>query len=141
MILIIAALGVITDYLDGIMARKLNQITDLGKILDPLADKIFFTTAAVIMIIKGMIPDYFAITLIARDILIFLGGVYIKNKTGIIPDSNKTGKIAVNIVTIVLLGILLKIDGFYQYGSAVASLFLIYSFIIYIFRGKKFLKR
>ena len=117
----------------------LNQITDFGKVLDPLADKIFFTTAAVIMIIEGMIPDYFAIILIARDVLIFIGGMYIKNKTGIVPDSNKTGKIAVNIVTLVLLGILLKIEGFYEYGSLLASLFLIYSFIIYIFRGRKFL--
>lgn len=139
-ILAIAALGIVTDYLDGIMARKLNQITEFGKILDPLADKIFFTTAALIMIYQDMIPDYFAIILILRDVLIFLGGVYIKKKTGIVPDSNMTGKIAVNLVTIVLLGILLNINGFYEYGSLIASLFLVYSFIIYVIRGKNFLK-
>jgi CDP-diacylglycerol--glycerol-3-phosphate 3-phosphatidyltransferase len=140
MTLIIGGLAILSDYLDGYFARGREEITDLGKILDPLADKIFFGTAAVIMILQGLIPQYLAFIIIGRDILIFLGGIYIKSKTGIVVASNMTGKIAVNVAAIVLIGILMEWDGFYSYGSALTALFFIYSFVIYVLKAYKILK-
>ncbi len=140
MTLIIGGLAILSDYLDGYFARGREEITDLGKVLDPLADKIFFGTAAVIMILQGLIPQYLAFIIIGRDILIFLGGIYIKSKTGIVVASNMTGKIAVNVAAIVLIGILMEWDGFYSYGSALTALFFIYSFVIYVLKAYKILK-
>ncbi len=140
MTLVISGLAILSDYLDGYFARGRGEITDMGKILDPLADKIFFGTAAVIMIIQGLIPPYLAFIIVGRDILIFLGGIFIKSKTGIVVASNMTGKIAVNIAAVVLIGILLGWDGFYTYGSALTALFFVYSFVIYVLKAYKILK-
>lgn len=140
MVLIIGGLAILTDYFDGYFARGRKEITDMGKILDPLADKIFFGTAAVIMIMQGLIPTYLAVIIVGRDILIFLGGIYIKSKTGIVVASNMTGKIAVNVAAVVLIGILLGWDGFYTYGSALTALFFVYSFVIYVLKAYKILK-
>lgn len=139
MTLVVGGLAILSDYLDGYFARGRGEITDMGKILDPLADKIFFGTAAVIMIIQGLIPPYLAAIIIGRDILIFLGGIYIKSKTGIVVASNMTGKIAVNVAAVVLIGILLGWDGFYTYGSALTALFFVYSFVIYVLKAYKIL--
>lgn len=139
-VIIISVLAFISDYLDGYFARSRGEITDFGKVLDPLADKLFFGTAAVIMIVLGMIPVYLAVVIVVRDILIFLGGIYVKNKTGIVMASNLVGKGAVNIAAIVLIGILLKVDGFYTYGSAIAAGSFVLSFVIYIYNAYKLLK-
>lgn len=140
MTLVISGLAILSDYLDGYFARGRGEITDMGKILDPLADKIFFGTAAVIMIIQGLIPPYLAAIIVGRDILIFLGGIYIKSKTGIVVASNMTGKIAVNVAAVVLIGILLGWNGFYTYGSALTAIFFVYSFVIYLLKAYKILK-
>lgn len=140
MVLIISGLAILSDYLDGYFARGREEITDFGKILDPLADKIFFGTAAIIMIIQGLIPPYLAAIIVIRDILIFLGGMYIKSKTGLVMSSNKIGKLAVNVAALVLIGILLKWDGFYTYGSAITAVFFVYSFVIYALKAYKILK-
>ncbi|MFN3196688.1 MAG: CDP-alcohol phosphatidyltransferase family protein [Chlorobiota bacterium] len=138
--IIIGILAFISDYLDGYFARSRDEITDLGKVLDPLADKLFFGTAAVIMIVQGLIPTYLAVIIVARDILIFLGGIYVKNKTGVVMASNLVGKGAVNIAAIVLIGILLNINGFYTYGSVIAASVFVLSFVIYMFNAYKLLK-
>jgi CDP-diacylglycerol--glycerol-3-phosphate 3-phosphatidyltransferase len=85
----------VSDLLDGFVARKFNQITEFGKIIDPLADKIF-----VIMIILQLywmeeIPAYYFWIVIIRDIIIFLGGIYVTKKIGKVLPSNLLGKITV----------------------------------------------
>lgn len=71
-------LGVIgaTDWIDGYLARRLDQVTELGKFLDPLADRIAVVVAVVAGLIYGVLPDWFAWALIAREILIGLGALY-----------------------------------------------------------------
>ena len=66
-IFIVAAL---TDQLDGYIARKYNLITDLGKIMDPLADKILVISALVIFVKLDYIPAWMSIVVIAREFLI-----------------------------------------------------------------------
>ncbi|MBI5325185.1 MAG: CDP-alcohol phosphatidyltransferase family protein, partial [Ignavibacteriae bacterium] len=68
LILVIAAL--LTDYLDGYFARKRNEITEFGKVMDPVADKVIIGAIAVIMLIQGLIPLWFLLAVLSRDILI-----------------------------------------------------------------------
>lgn len=100
-----------TDFLDGYLARKLHQVTDLGKIIDPLADKIGIGIIAICLLLTGDIPLWYLIVVLARDVLIFLGGVYINRRKGIVPQSNMAGKIAVNLIALALLLSMLKMPG------------------------------
>ena len=56
---IIGVIAAITDFLDGFFARKLNQITELGKILDPVADKLFLGAIALTIMLLDIIPFWF----------------------------------------------------------------------------------
>lgn len=99
-----------TDFLDGYLARRLHQVTDLGKIIDPLADKIGIGIVAVCLLLTRDIPLWYLIVVLARDLLIFLGGVYINRRKGIVPQSNMAGKIAVNVIAVVLLFSILRLQ-------------------------------
>jgi cardiolipin synthase len=71
-------LGVIgaTDWIDGFLARRLNQVTELGKFLDPLADRIAVVVAVVAGLVISVLPAWFAIALIVRELVIGIGAVY-----------------------------------------------------------------
>lgn len=68
--LVIFSLASLTDWLDGSIARKYNLITDLGKLLDPLADKILISAAFICLIERGLAPVWMVIVIIAREFLI-----------------------------------------------------------------------
>jgi CDP-diacylglycerol--glycerol-3-phosphate 3-phosphatidyltransferase len=88
-------LAYLSDILDGYLARKFNEISELGKIIDPLADKIFVIAIVLQLFWSGEItPTYFWI-IILRDVLILLGGVIVTNITGKVLPSNLLGKITV----------------------------------------------
>ncbi len=62
----------VTDILDGYLARKFNEVTELGKIIDPLADKVAIGVIIIKLYMIGIIPAYYFIMIIGRDVLIFL---------------------------------------------------------------------
>lgn len=59
-----------TDAIDGHLARKNNEVTDFGKFLDPLADKMLVITALVLLQHFGMIPPLFTVIIIARELMV-----------------------------------------------------------------------
>jgi cardiolipin synthase (CMP-forming) len=65
-------LGVLgaTDWVDGWIARRFNQASDLGKVLDPVADRILLVTAAVALLIDGTVPAVVAVLVLAREGLV-----------------------------------------------------------------------
>lgn len=71
--LIFFALASITDALDGFLARRMSWQTDLGKILDPVADKILLSGSIFILWINDLLPFYVFFILLARDVIILLG--------------------------------------------------------------------
>lgn len=64
------ALAMITDFIDGYLARKNNQITTFGKLFDPLADKFMTTSALIGLSVLGIIPFYISLIFILRDLLV-----------------------------------------------------------------------
>ena len=62
-----------TDWVDGYLARRLNQVTELGRILDPIADRLMIASAVVAGLIAGIIPALIATVLIAREL--YMAGV------------------------------------------------------------------
>lgn len=67
------AASAFTDYLDGVVARRWHQISRLGQVLDPLADRLYTLAAIVALTIREFIPLWLAIVLVARDV--FMTGV------------------------------------------------------------------
>jgi cardiolipin synthase len=72
-------LGVIgsTDWVDGYLARRLDQVSEFGKVLDPLADRLAVAAAVVAGLVTGDLPGWFAWTLIVREALVGLGALIV----------------------------------------------------------------
>ena len=99
----IALLAMLTDKLDGDLARYLHAESEWGRILDPLADKVAVATIAIILLWLGIIPLWFVIVLVARDLLILAGGLYLKKRTGEVLPSNMAGKWAVGVISMTMV--------------------------------------
>ena len=83
----------LTDMLDGYLARNLNQITDFGKLFDPLADKLMVLTAMVLQTFRGPLPLAAVIIVAAKELVMVLGGVFMLSKD-VVVYSNYFGKAA-----------------------------------------------
>lgn len=136
--------AVLTDILDGFLARKFNEVTEMGKIIDPLADKVVIAVIVIKLFFIGEIPAYYFWLIILRDVLIFTGGIIISKKLGRVLPSNMLGKITVIIISVVLLLIILHVDRsllFFK-GLYLLSIVLIFSSLIgYTIRSLEFIKQ
>ena len=83
----------LTDMLDGYLARKLNQITDFGKLFDPLADKLMVLTAMICQTFWGPLPLVAVIIVAAKELVMVLGGVFMLSRD-VVVYSNYFGKAA-----------------------------------------------
>jgi len=131
---IILFTGSISDILDGYFARKFNQISEFGKIIDPLADKVFVSAFVIALLLKGQIPIWFFITIISRDLLILLGGMVMAKRQKVVPPSNIFGKMAVSAIGITLLLFILDLlsPEMFLYAMILTTLLLAVSFIVYL---------
>jgi cardiolipin synthase len=59
-----------TDFFDGYIARHFNQVSNLGKVLDPVADRLLFLVGGGCVLIDGSIPTWFAVAVLAREVLV-----------------------------------------------------------------------
>jgi CDP-diacylglycerol--glycerol-3-phosphate 3-phosphatidyltransferase len=97
--IIIAAL---TDIVDGYIARKYNMVTDFGKLMDPLADKIFMVTAFIMLVHKQLLPGWVAVVILSREFLVTGLRLLAANK-GVVISADITGKIKTFIQMIFLV--------------------------------------
>ena len=105
-ILVLFILFSLTDYLDGFLARKMNWKTNLGKILDPVADKLLLSGTIFILWLNAYIPFYIFVIFFSRDVLILVGAsIHMSVIESEVPLPNILGKIttAFQIVYIFLI--------------------------------------
>ena len=128
-----------TDYFDGFLARKLNQITKLGKILDPLYDKIFIIVISYLIARYKSFPMWAVYIILIREILILLGSAILIKKKNFIPVSNIIGKSSVFLLCLSFLGYLfINNRSLIPYTFLIVGLTLyIISFILYLLRYLK----
>lgn len=83
----VLVLSALTDILDGYLARKLNMITRIGQVLDPLVDKAVQLTVAVCLTIDNIIPRWVFGIIIAKELIMVIGGTFLfKNKVTVSAD-------------------------------------------------------
>jgi len=109
-------LAMLLDYLDGWLARKLNQVTDLGGFLDPLVDKITIITFLICLTDTGIIPAWLALLLIFRDIAIASFRNLAVTKGVFIP-ARWSGKIKTFFQTLGIAAGLVSLAGIFNYGN------------------------
>lgn len=134
----------LTDVLDGYLARKFNEVTEMGKIIDPLADKFVIGVVVLKLFFTGEVPDYYFWMILGRDALIFTGGIFVSRKLGRILPSNMLGKITVISIALVLFLILFQVNrGTIIFkGLYLLSILLIISSLIgYGIRAFEFIKQ
>lgn len=101
---VIFVLGAVTDGLDGYFARKNNQVTLLGKFMDPLADKILVSAALVVLVELGRLPGWIAVIIIGREFAV-TGLRSVAAAEGVVISASRLGKIktVTQIVAIVAM--------------------------------------
>ena len=92
----------LTDYLDGHIARKNNLITDLGKFLDPLADKLLTLSVFIMMIQTGQMPAWIVILILGRELAVD-GLRMVAVRTGKVISAGMAGKIKTTSQMILIL--------------------------------------
>lgn len=75
--LVVFAVACVTDALDGLIARATNSITELGALLDPIADKLLILSAFVTLVLLKMLPVWLVIIVVSRDVILILGSLVI----------------------------------------------------------------
>lgn len=129
----------ISDVLDGHIARKYNQITLLGQILDPIADKLVQTTVLVCMLIRNLVPVWFFIGLIIKELLMLIGGYLLLYRKETLPMVKWYGKAATGCFYAAVLSVFA-----FEYGEPYKTIVYLfafvcamYSFFNYLFTARK----
>jgi len=107
----------ITDYFDGAIARRRNLVTDFGKLMDPVADKVLMAAAFICLIPEHAIPAWAAIVIISREFLITGLRLLAASKGQVLP-ADKLGKhkTAWQMVTVIYFLLLLALSEFERAG-------------------------
>ena len=138
------ALGIIlliifTDLIDGWVARKVDEITHFGKLIDPVADKVCMMVVVIFLVFKIGLPMLlFFFILAIRDIILITMGVYLMFKQDRVFASNKTGKWFVFTTSLMMLSFILNLDNIYSYGLySISVVLFIFSTYFYVKRYMK----
>ena len=102
----------VTDWFDGYLARKNNLVTNFGKFMDPLADKLLVCSAMICMIDLKRLPAWFVIIIIAREFIIS-GFRLIAAENGIVIAANYWGKFETAFQMIMIILLILHFDGIF----------------------------
>ena len=105
--LAVCAIVIASDMLDGFLARRLNQITALGKLMDPLADKLLLLTALICFGLRGELEWWVIALMLGKETLMIVGGVYALRKK-IVVASLWIGKLATGLFAVAVLGKLIN---------------------------------
>lgn len=132
--------GGISDYFDGLVARLRNERSELGKMLDPIADKLmaFFLFLYTVFFLQW-IPIWYFFFGVSRDLFIMWGSARIKKKRGKVAMSIMSGKISVNGMALYWLSVFFFPDAtkVHFYLMILSVILMVYSFIEYTIRYRK----
>ena len=123
-----------TDAIDGYIARKYDLITPLGKLLDPLADKLMLITVLVCMYISGILPLWIPIVIVIKEFVQIIGGFFLLHKKDTVVQSNIFGKLTTVFfsISVVLLFWHDYLAPYDKYALVFTVIFAVFALIQYI---------
>lgn len=134
-ILSLIAIAVGTDWFDGVVARWAKSVSEWGKVLDPLADKISASTVVLALVIQNKIPLWFLLVIVIRDVVILIGGAVAAHRLRVVLMSIWWGKVAVFMLSLTVLWALLEADKpLFNISMWITTVLFIYSFVLYVIR-------
>ncbi len=141
---VIFILAALTDGIDGHIARSRNQITNFGKFLDPLADKLLISAALIMLIPAGKVAPWIAIVIISREFAV-TGMRTVAAAGGLVVAASPLGKIkTVSQIAAIVLLLFCSVTGtVYIMGQIllyIALFFTIYSGVDYFYRNRSIFK-
>ena len=104
--LVVFVIASITDTVDGYVARKYNQVSDFGKFIDPLADKLLVFSALLIFVEWGIMPSWIAMIILARELMVTSLRI-VAMGAGFAMAARLSGKIKTTVQIICIVGIML----------------------------------
>jgi cardiolipin synthase (CMP-forming) len=142
-ILIIIFVAFISDLLDGYIARKTKSISELGKIIDPLADKTLVALIIINLYLMKEIPAFYFWIVLARDFFIFIGGIIVSTRIEKVLPSNLLGKMTVFSIGVFIIITITKVNHsglFYNLILIISSSLCVASFIGYLIKAIEMIK-
>ena len=124
-----------TDALDGYLARKLNQVSNLGRVLDHLVDKVWVGSVLVTLVFLRNLPLFLAAAVVLRDLLILAGSGVIMKLRGLFVQSDVVGKITGFAFALMIVFYTLDVPALMKYKSAVdfiVTVLVVVSFLNYL---------
>jgi cardiolipin synthase len=92
--LIVFGFVVATDWVDGTIARRTGQVSDLGKVLDPVADRLAIAAGIIALAIRGVFPVWAAAAILARDVVVLVVGLVVLTRRHVTIEVRWIGKVA-----------------------------------------------
>jgi len=135
---ILICLGWLSDGLDGMAARRLHQISELGKMLDPVADKIFVLVLLIVLITARDFPAWLLAVLIPRDLAILWGGLLLARRRKTVEQSGLWGKITTNLLMATMVAYLVNWNILVPWliaASVVSAVISTWQYAIFFFRA------
>jgi len=136
-VFIIASL---TDLLDGKIARKYNLITDFGKFMDPLADKLLVCAAMICLVEMGRLPAWMVIVIISREFIIS-GFRLVASDNGVVIAASYWGKFKTTFQMLMIIVLILNLGGVFDMIGLgltwIALILTVVSLIDYLVKNKQ----
>jgi CDP-diacylglycerol--glycerol-3-phosphate 3-phosphatidyltransferase len=107
--LLVFAVAAITDFLDGYIARKHNLITNFGKLMDPLADKVLMAAGFIMLILTGFVPAWMVVVILTREFLV-TGLRLVASAEGMVLAAENLGKYKTTIQIVTIIYFLLMLS-------------------------------
>lgn len=140
----LAFFAALTDISDGYFARRFNQVTEWGKIIDPLADKVCVAVIALQLWLHGSMPGLLFWIIISRDVLILIASLALSSRLQKVLPSNYLGKITVLVICsytiFLMLNLQLANPEFSNLFNKASIIMIIASVAGYAMRAKEFLQ-
>jgi CDP-diacylglycerol--glycerol-3-phosphate 3-phosphatidyltransferase len=128
---IIMLFALLSDVVDGYIARKFKQESQLGRILDPLCDKVSLTLILLTLLLMNSIPFWIVIIIGLRDVLILLGSFILLKRKKTIYKSNVLGKITGFLFGLMILAFTLNHQRIGMFALYISIPFMLGAFITY----------
>lgn len=138
---IIFVIAAATDFVDGRWARRKNQVTTLGKFLDPIADKLLVSAAFVMLVQSGQIPAYMVIVILSREFIVS-GLRIVAASDGVVIPAGMLGKIKTFLQMAAIIILLFDPTGVLSaFGVSLGDVVLWAAFLMTIWSGIDYVAR